>query len=255
MDNELKAALAEKLLALGDDEMILGHRDSEWCGHAPILEEDIAFANIALDEQGHAAIWYSLHAEVIGQDRGTYPDKLVFLRLPDEFRSAPLMELPKGDWAFSMLRQYLFDAAENVLLERLVKSSYEPFAEAAAKVQKEEFYHLRHTQAWVRRLGLGTHESSRRMQTALDALWPYVISYFDPLAGDAALVEAQLVPPAQEWQSAWETQVRSCLQAANLKPPQPFEPVSYSRTLHSEHLTAILNDVQSVARLQPDARW
>jgi len=255
LDDRVKSALAEKLLAMGDDELILGHRDSEWCGHAPILEEDIAFANIALDEQGHAAIWYGLHAEVIGEEKETYPDKLAFMRPAGEFRNAPVMELPKGDWAFSMLRQYLFDVAEHTLMDSLVKSSYQPLADAAAKVQREEFYHLRHTQAWVRRLGLGTAESNHRMQAALAALWAYFIATFEPLATDDTLVEAGMIPPAHDWQAAWEARVLPMLNEINLKPPSPVESITPSRTRHTEHLAALLAEMQSVARLQPDARW
>ncbi len=255
LDDHLKTPLAERLLAMADDELILGHRDSEWCGHAPILEEDIAFANLAIDEQGHAAIWYRLHAETVGEDPGTYPDKLAFLRPPNEFRNAPLVELPKGDWAFSMLRQYLFDVAESVLMEWLAKSSSQPLAEAAGKVQSEEFYHLRHTQLWVRRLGLGTTESHDRMQAALNAIWPYTLQYFEPLPGDAALVEAGIFPSHTDWQSGWEGQIVGFLEGANLVLPKTFQPIECSRTNHTEHLTELLSEMQSVARLQPDAKW
>jgi ring-1,2-phenylacetyl-CoA epoxidase subunit PaaC len=109
MNPDLKAALAAQLLVMADDELVLGHRDSEWCGHAPILEEDIAFANIALDEIGHAVTWYGLLADLKGQDRETYPNRLVYHRDMLDFRCVQMVEQPKGDWAFSMLRQYLFD--------------------------------------------------------------------------------------------------------------------------------------------------
>src|SRR3972149_8426617 len=112
MSETQKKALADYLIALADDELILGHRDSEWTGHAPILEEDIAFANIALDEIGHARLWYELAADLIGEDKNTFPDKKVFFRPAQEFSCLQFVELPKGDWAFSMLRQYLFDAFE-----------------------------------------------------------------------------------------------------------------------------------------------
>src|SRR5215471_16608308 len=141
-------ALPTYLLALADDELLLGHRDSEWTGHAPILEEDIAFANLAQDEIGHAALWYGLLRNLDGSD----PDRLIFFREPGAFRNAQLVELPKGDWAFSMLRQYLFDAAESVRLPLLAVSTHRPLAEAAAKIRPEELYHLRHTQAWIQRL-------------------------------------------------------------------------------------------------------
>ena len=126
---------------LADDELILGQRDSEWTGHAPILEEDIAFSNIAQDELGHATIWYGLLSELTGEE----PNELVFFRDFDDFRNVTLVELPNGDWAFSMLRQYLFDAFEMVRLSQLLESLYRPVAEAAAKIRMEELYHYRHT--------------------------------------------------------------------------------------------------------------
>src|SRR5215475_2170107 len=113
MDND---ALVEYTLHLADDALILGHRNSEWCGHAPILEEDIAFANLALDEIGHAKVWYELYADLKGKDKETYPDELVYQRRSEAYRNAAMMELPKGDWAFSMTRQYLYDVGETVRL-------------------------------------------------------------------------------------------------------------------------------------------
>ena len=151
---------AEYLIALADDELILGHRDSEWCGHAPILEEDIAFANIALDEIGHARLWLELAAKELGEDPGTYPDKQTFFRAPGDYRSLPLADLPNGDWAFSMLRQYLFDSFEILRLETLKGSQHKGITELAVKIHTEELYHLRHTKAWVLRLAQGTEESA-----------------------------------------------------------------------------------------------
>src|SRR5258708_18951852 len=175
--------VAAYLLALADDELILGPRDSEWTGHAPILEEDIAFANIAQDEIGHASLWYGL-AHGLG---GAETDRMVFFRSPGEYRNAPLVELPKGDWAFSMLRQYLFDAAEAERLPLLAASSHRPLAEAAAKIRTEEIYHLRHTRAWIERLAQGTNESRNRVQAALDLLWPYALQLFRPASCEPEL--------------------------------------------------------------------
>jgi ring-1,2-phenylacetyl-CoA epoxidase subunit PaaC len=149
----------------------------------------------------------------------------------------------------------LFDAAEHTLMGSLVKSSYQPLADAAAKVQREEFYHLRHTQAWVRRLGLGTDESNQRMQAALDTLWPYFIYYFLPLSMDDRLAKAGIIPSADRWQVAWEADVLPLLKDINLKVPSSLITFEVTRTHHSEHLTALLNEMQSVARLQPDAKW
>lgn len=254
-DDDWKEALAAKLLAMGDDELILGHRDSEWCGHAPILEEDIAFANIALDEIGHAMIWYGLHAEIIGEDRETYPDRLTYWREASEWRCARLVELPKGDWAFTMVRQFLYDTYEAVMLKQLAGGAYAPLAEAAAKIRKEEIYHLRHTRAWARRLGLGTEESCRRMQIALDAVWPAALQLFEPMGGDEALIQDGIVPELSEVRSAWEGDIRPWLTDSGLIVPGTM-PVTGGRNQHTEHLAPLLEDLQQVARQHPPTvKW
>jgi ring-1,2-phenylacetyl-CoA epoxidase subunit PaaC len=256
MNPELKDALAAYLIALADDELILGHRDSEWCGHAPILEEDIAFANIALDEIGHARIWYELAADLLGKDRETYPDELVYRRDASAFRCSQFVEQPKGDWAFSMLRQYLFDAFEKMRLDVLVNSTYQPIAEAAAKIRAEEIYHLRHTSAWVRRLGLGTEESNRRMQRALDELLPHCIELYDAsIGGKDLLFEAGYVPePSSLWRN-WNNAVISYLSESDLTIDRDFPLLPMSRVHHSVYLAPLVQDLQQVARAYPDAKW
>jgi ring-1,2-phenylacetyl-CoA epoxidase subunit PaaC len=252
MDAALTAALSERLLAMGDDELILAHRNSEWTGHAPILEEDIAFANIALDELGHAAIWYGLRETLTGETA----DAMVFFREPGDFRNVQLVELPKGDWAFSMVRQYLFDAAESVWLPQLAASAYQPLAEAAAKIRREEVYHLRHTSLWLRRLGLGTEESHRRTQAALDAVWPYARQLYVPLPGDALLVEAGYLPPLDALGREWEATVRPFLAECNLTVPDDNLPRrDIPRSEHTEALMALLAEMQAVARMDPTAEW
>ena len=245
-------ALAAHLLALADDELILGHRDSEWTGHAPILEEDIAFANIAQDEIGHAILWYGLLRQLGGQD----PDQLVFFREPAEYRNAQLVELPKGDWAFSMLRQYLFDAAEAQRLPLLASSSRRPLAEAAAKIRTEEIYHLRHTQAWIERLAQGTEISHYRVQTALDLLWPFAMQLFQPLPGEAELAAEDLAPEAGAVERGWRQAVVPFLASVGLRVPEAAEPPAVSRAEHTQHLADLLADMQSVARSEgPGVRW
>lgn len=240
------AALTAYLLALADDELVLAHRNSEWTGHAPILEEDIAFANIALDEMGHANLWYQRVQDLTGQS----PDQLAFFRAAPEYRCAQFVELPKGDWAFSMLRQYLFDAAEAVRLPALAASQWPPLAETAAKIRTEEIYHYRHTHAWVKRLGLGTEESHRRLQTALTALWPYALQLFVPLPEEPGLTAAGLVPATAELQHAWEDLARPSLTAAGLALPATGQPPATDRATHSEHLIPLLEEMQEVARLE-----
>ena len=254
LENAVQFALTEMLLALADDELILGHRNSEWTGHAPILEEDIAFANLALDELGHAATWYGLLAQVVDADPQTYPDRLVFQREAAGFRCMQMVELPRGDWAFSMLRQYLFDAAESVRLESYSRSQYQPLADVSARMRKEEIYHLRHSGAWVRRLGLGTAESRRRLQTALDQLWPYAGQLFTPLPGEVALVAAGFILPARRLSGQWQAMVIPWLQDSGLSLPLRFSYGS-DRRQHTPHLAPLITDMQSVARLESDGKW
>ncbi|MCW5876700.1 MAG: phenylacetate-CoA oxygenase subunit PaaC [Anaerolineales bacterium] len=249
-------ALARYLIALADDELILGHRNSEWTGHAPILEEDIAFANLALDEIGHSRLWYELAADLLGEDRARFPDRQVFLRPAEEFRNLQLVELPRGDWAFSMLRQYLFDVFEQHRLAGLSESTQASLAEVAARIRTEEIYHLRHTRAWVTRLGLGTEESNRRMQAALDALWPYARGLGGALPGEAGL-PAGVVPDSAALYEAWLAEVSAFLAEAGLtiQPGSPDLQSPISRADHSSDFAALIEEMQSVARLDPEATW
>ena len=251
MRESLKSALIHKLTALADDELILAHRDSEWTGHAPILEEDIALANIAQDELGHAGLWYGLRAELDGSD----PDRLVYFRAVQDWCNTPFVELPKGDWAFTMLRQYLFDVYEGFYLRALTESSYTPLEEVAQKMLREERFHLQHTHAWVERLGLGTEESNRRMQRALDELWPYAQGLFVPLADEAELVEAGVVPNLEEVREDWLEHTTAHLEASDLSIPTDVAQPTSARDRHTEHLTQLLEELQEVARLEPEGVW
>jgi ring-1,2-phenylacetyl-CoA epoxidase subunit PaaC len=255
MKAELRETLANYLTALGDDELILAHRNSEWAGHAPILEEDIAFANLALDELGHASIWYRLAAELLDEDPERYPDELVFGRQASEFRNVRMVELPIGDWAFSMLRQYLFDASEQIRLSALASSQYPGLAQAAAKIRTEELYHLRHTRAWVRRLGLGTQQSNRKMQAALDLLYPDALQLFAEGAGEIELARATLVPPSGLVLAKWASQVSEDLTAAELRIPDGGLTTPAGRSEHTPHLEGLVADMQQVARLEAGAAW
>lgn len=246
-----KTALDHKLLALADDELILAHRNSEWTGHGPILEEDIAFTNIALDEMGHAATWLRLRQELTGEDT----DTAVFFRDASAYRNVQLVELPPSDWAFSMLRQYLFDVYEMLHLAQLAASSYRPLAEAAVKIRTEEIYHLRHTGHWVTRLGLGTPESNNRMQQALDTLWPYARQLFVSQPEDDILVAAGTAFTPESLHEKWWQLVTHHLTQAGLRLPAANTPPTTDRTQHTEHLASLLAEMQSVARQYPEAVW
>lgn len=238
-------SIHEILIALGDDELILGHRDSEWCGLAPILEEDIAFANLALDEIGHANLWYTLSAVLDGLDSEIYPDRLVYFRNPVSFRNLQLVELPNGDWAFTVLRQYLFDVYEQVRLEALSQSHTTHVAQVARKIYTEEHYHLRHSSAWVRRLGLGTPESRGRMQTALNELWLYTSQLFQ-MDFDQELVLGNL--------DEWEARVIPFLRESALEIPTGHR-YDVKRGQHTPSFPALIREMQSVARTERIGKW
>lgn len=251
MNAELKQALAEQFLAMADDEILLAHRNSEWTGHAPILEEDIALANLAQDELGHATIWYGLLHELTEEDA----NQLVFFRDAPDYRNVQMVELPNGDWAFTLMRQYLFDAAELLRLREMGSSQYQPLADAVGKIQKEELYHLRHSSAWIERLGQGTEESNNRTQYALDTLWPYALQMFEPLPRESILVDADYLPEADALRTRWFDVVFPFLSNAGLRVPETTEPVTDNRQAHTHHLTTLLAEMQEVARFDPEADW
>lgn len=246
-----QAALIRKLTALADDEIILAQRGGEWTGHAPILEEDIALANIAQDELGHAGMYLELRRNLDGTDA----DTLAFTRSAGEFTSARFVELPKGDWAFTMLRQYLYDAYEALWLDAARKSTYGPLAEVASKAFREERFHLQHTALWVERLALGTPESMRRMQDALNILWPYVGQLFQPVDGEIELIEAGILPDLQAVKARWEGLIVPHLrvQCGLILPPGGAEQPGRGR--HTEYLAPLLDEMQRVYRAHPDTPY
>jgi ring-1,2-phenylacetyl-CoA epoxidase subunit PaaC len=242
-------ALTSRLLTLADDELILGQRDSEWTGHAPLLEEDIAFSNIAQDEIGHALLWYTILHEQLEQP---HPDRLAFWREAHEFRNATLVELPKGDWAFTIARQYLFDEYEKARNAALAHCGYPPIEEAVSKIAREEIYHLMHSSSWVRRLGDATEESHRRMQAALDVLWRHALGLFEPIEQNDDF-SAQF----DQIKSAWLEAVTPTLTAATLIIPVNAAPIMGGRRgQHTLYLTTLLDEMQKVARSEaPDTMW
>ena len=235
----------ESLLRLGDDALILGQRLAEWLGHSPALEEDIASANISLDLIGQARLWLSLAGKVEG--RGRDEDALAYLREDHEFRNCTLVELPNGDFAFTVVRRVLFDAYHGLLLERLSRSGDADTAAIAAKSKKEVDYHRRHSADWVIRLGDGTDESHRRAQSALDAMWKYTHEFFAPDAVD---------PEAGTLREPWLADVSRILSEATLAIPLEGKFVSHGRQgVHSEHLAYLLAEMQVLHRAHPGARW
>jgi len=249
MNSDVKSALIEKLTALADDELILAHRNGEWVGHAPILEEDIALANITQDELGHAM----LYLDMIQDLNGVEPDQMAFFRDADDFRNCNLVELPKGDWAFTMLRQYLFDCYEALWLSKAQESSFTPLAEAAVTMLREERFHLQHTHVWVERLGLGTEESNIRMQSALNILWNIAQQLFIPTINEALLVEEGIVPDLEALKALWLEQTSKHLTYSGLTMPEKIAVGPTSRFIHSQHLDLLIKEMQSTARFDSEA--
>jgi ring-1,2-phenylacetyl-CoA epoxidase subunit PaaC len=247
-------ATFEYLLRLADDRLVLGHRLSEWCGHAPILEEDIALANIALDLIGQASALLKLAGEVEGKGRNE--DALAYFRDTIEFRNVQLVELPNGDFATTIVRQFLFDAWDVLVLEPLTKSSNETLAGISAKAIKEAKYHLRHSAEWVRMLGDGTAESHRRAQRALDDLWPYSTELFLADDIDRSAIASGIGVDVEALRSRWrETVDRVFAEATLTIPKDGFTPRGGRTGRHTEHLGRMLADMQSLARAHPGAAW
>jgi ring-1,2-phenylacetyl-CoA epoxidase subunit PaaC len=247
-------AFFEYLLRLADDRLVLGHRLSEWCGHAPILEEDIALANIALDFVGQAAALLKLAGEVEG--KGRTDDVLAYFRDAIEFRNVQLVELPNGDFAATIVRQFLFDAWDVLLLERLTAASNTTLAGIAAKALKEAKYHLRHTAEWMRMLGDGTAESHDRAQRALDELWPYTAELFMADETDAHVVADGSGVDLETIRPKWRETVERVVSEATLTVPQSSVTPRGGRSgRHTEHLGRMLADMQSLARAHPGATW
>jgi len=248
-----KEAVVNLLYRMGDDELIIGHRNSEWTGLAPILEEDIAFSSMAQDEMGHARVYYEMLHELGEPD----PDTLAFARKPRQFRCASLVSLPnERDWAFCILRQFLYDAAETVRLTALVDSALAPLAQIATKLRAEEKYHLMHGRIWVLRLGSATDESHERMQRALAHAYPHGLGLFEPTEADEPLAQAGICPREEELHRQWESAVAPVLADAGLEQPETAEPIYGGRFgRHPEALATLLDDLQLVHNIDPSAKW
>jgi ring-1,2-phenylacetyl-CoA epoxidase subunit PaaC len=248
------ADLFEYMLRLGDDRLVLGHRLSEWCGHGPILEEDIALANIALDLIGQATLYLRLAGETEG--KGRTEDALAYFREGVEFRNVQLVELPRGDFAFTIVRQFLFDAYSYHLLEQLVRSKHAELAGIAAKGYKEVRYHLRHSSDWVQRLGDGTAESRARAQKAVDDLWRFTGEMFTPDEIDERMRANRVGADLSVIEKKWHAIVTDVLGRATLSvPTEPFMVSGGRNGRHTEYLGHMLAEMQIVARSHPGAEW
>ncbi|WP_223475362.1 1,2-phenylacetyl-CoA epoxidase subunit PaaC [Oricola indica] len=251
----MKEDLFELLLRLADDHLILGHRVSEWCGHAPMLEEDLALPNIALDLIGQSRALYTYAGEIEG--RGRDEDQLAYLRLEREYRNVLLVERPNGDFAHTIARQLFFSVYMQAWWREAVGSADETLAAIAAKAVKEADYHVRHAAEWTIRLGDGTQESSRRMAAAVDALWSYTGELFETDSVTDALAGAGVAPDPAMLKAGWERVIAEVFTEATLDVPdaQAWQQTGGRRGRHGEEMGYLLADLQYIQRAYPGMTW
>jgi len=244
----------EYLLRLGDTCLILGQRLGEWCGHAPILEEDIAMTNMALDLIGQTRALLTRAGQMGGQ--GFDEDQLAMLRDERDYRNLSMVELPRGDFAFTVLRNLFVSTWLKLHWAELQASSDTELAGIAGKALKEARYHQQHAADWVVRLADGTAESQRRMREAMDALWRYVPEMFTSDAVDEAALAARLGPARSALRDGWDAELRPVFEEAWLQPPadSAFRSTG-SRGVHTEHMGRILAEMQILQRSYPGGAW
>lgn len=242
------------LYRLADDQLILGHRNSEWNGLGPILEEDIAFSSMAQDKLGHALQLYRLLHE-LGEAE---PDTVAFTRNAPQFHCCQLVELPIGEYDFSLMRHFLFDHAELLRFQALADSTYEPLAQVARKLRGELKYHALHANTWVKRLGTATEEAITRMQAALDFTLPYALGIFETTAAEPEIISSGLFSGEAELQSRWLESISKVLAQTALALPDPHlltPQLGGRRGEHTPHLQPLLDEMAEVFRLDPTADW
>lgn len=246
--------LINYLLHLADNALIASNRNSEWCGHGPILEQDIALTNIALDQIGQARNFYQYSAKLINESTGAQEteDSLAYLRDSWDFKNCILLELPNIDWGETILKQFLLASFQYYLYQALEKSSDAHLAAIAAKSVKEISYHIRWSADWVIRLGDGTEESKSRMNAAAKLLWPYLNEFTDFVAYELPFIQES----ADDLKEKWEEKIKSVFAEAGLEiPAETFHQQGGKQGIHSEHLGYILAEMQFLQRAYPGAEW
>ena len=248
------AALKELLYKMADDLLIIGHRNSEWTGMGPLLEEDIAFSSMAQDKIGQSyALYQMLH------DLGEQPPDIVaFTRNASQFHNCILTELPNQEYDFSLVRHFLFDTADALRWQMLTQSSHEPLAQLARKVQGELRYHTLHANTWIKQLGSATPESVGKLQHSLKEELPHALGMFEESPFEEALAADGIFTGEKKLMSAWKAKVEEILGATQLEVPdwKIITPISGGRTgKHSEHLQPMLDEMSEVFRMDPTAEW
>ena len=249
----VRRALAAYLLSIADDELILGHRHSEWTGFAPDIESDVALSSIAQEEIGHARLLYERVGELVGGD----PDTLAFGRPPDQFRNAVLVERPNADWGYSIVRMFLYDRVDAVRLDALAGGAASPLSDLAKALRREEKYHQKYGEEWLRRLATATKDSRARIQEALNSAWPDAPALFEPVEGVETLVNGGiLAAPLDAQTTHWKESVVPMVEELGLTTPDAGEVRAGGRAgRHTEDLRILLEEMTSVRRSDPGAKW
>jgi len=244
----------QHLLHLADNALILGQRLSEWCGHGPVLEQDIAIINTALDQIGQARMLYQHAGKQLNP--ALDEDRLAFFRTENQFFNFTMLELPNGDWAQTLVRQFFFDTYNYLQYERLLESTDPALKAIAGKAIKEIGYHAQFSAEWVIRLGDGTEESHRRAQDAVDRLWPYIGEFFESDGFSASAADRNAAPLPSDLRPLWEEKIDAVLDEAGLqKPVLHWFQTGGRRGQHTEHMGYILAEMQFLPRLHPEAQW
>ncbi len=244
----------ELLYKIADDQLVLGHRNSEWTGFGPLLEEDIAFSSMAQDKIGQSLALYKILHD-LGEGP---PDTVAFMRSADQFRNCVLTELPNGEYDFSLMRHFLFDAAEFIRFEALRDSSFQPLAELARKIHGELRYHILHANTWVKQLGSATDESISRLQMSLLEALPYAMGIFEESPYEQELIDNGIFSGEKMLKKRWMRAIEETIRHTDLQLPvwDSIDPVLGGRTgKHSEHLQPLLDEMSEVLRIDPGAEW
>jgi ring-1,2-phenylacetyl-CoA epoxidase subunit PaaC len=247
-------ALSLLLLAMADDEFVIGFSDSEWTGIAPLLEEDVAMSSLAQDELGHAQALYRLLAELV--DDGRDADAIAYDRPPEAYYHARLLDHPRGDWANTIARRFLYDTADSIRLDALAAGSWQPLADLVGKIRREERYHLLHVGAWFERLAAAAGEPRQRLLEALERMAPDAASVLSPLPDEVSLVLAGIADASsEELVARWRARIRPTFERLDLPMPPAGADPARSRTQHSDAFRWLHGEFTAVRRLDREATW
>ncbi len=247
-------ALKELLYKMADDQLILGHRNSEWTGMGPLLEEDIAFSSMAQDKIGQSLALFTILHQLGEND----PDTVAFTRNATQFHNCLLVELPNAEYDFSLIRHFLYDTAEAIRFEALTHSSYEPLAQLATKIRGELRYHTLHANTWIKQLGSATPESIGRLQKSLEYALPYALGIFEESLYENEIIANDIFEGEQKIKEKWLTQIQKILAQTSVQLPDVkiIKPIMGGRMgNHSEHLQPLLDEMSEVFKIDPTAEW